>query len=62
MNNINAKRLKNTASDGELVTGGYVSAVCVCKFCIRSSGRLECNFQPVALGVRMGWKVSKTLA
>jgi hypothetical protein len=50
MNNINAKRLKNTASDGELVIAGHVSAVCVCKFCIRSSGRLECNFQPVAPG------------
>jgi hypothetical protein len=29
--------------DGELVTAGYVSAVYVCKLCIKSSGRLECN-------------------
>ena len=30
-------------SDCELVTAGYVSVVYVCKLCIKSSGRLECN-------------------
>jgi hypothetical protein len=36
--------------DGKLVTARYVSVVYVCKFCINSAGRLECNFQFVGPG------------
>ena len=44
------KILKNTMPDGELVTAGYVSVVYVCRFCIKSSGRLVCNFLFVGPG------------
>jgi hypothetical protein len=47
--------------DCELVTAGYVAVVYVCKFCIKSSGCLECNFGFVAPGGRMGWTFSKNL-
>jgi hypothetical protein len=45
--------------DGELVTAGYVSVVFVCKFCVKSSGRLDCNCRFVGPEVRMGWKIIK---
>jgi hypothetical protein len=38
-------------ADGELVTAGYFSVVYVCKFCIKISGRLECNFRFVGRGI-----------
>ena len=42
---LKKKRLKNTVPNGELVTAGYVSVVYVCRFCIKSSGRLRYNFR-----------------
>jgi hypothetical protein len=46
--------------DDELVTTGYVSTFYVCKIWLNSSGRIECNFRFVEVGVRMGWTVSKS--
>ena len=50
MSNISETRLQNTMPEGELATAGYVAVVCVCKLCIKSSGRLECNFRFVGPG------------
>jgi hypothetical protein len=44
------KRLK-TLPEGEPDTAGYVSVVYVCKLCIKSSVRLECNLRFVGQGV-----------
>ena len=54
------KKVSKTVPDGELVTAGYVSVVYVYTLCMKTSGRRECNFRFVGLGVRMGWTFSKT--
>jgi hypothetical protein len=45
---------------GGLVIARYASVVYVCKFCIKSSGRIERYFLFVGPGVSMGWIFSKT--
>ena len=41
---------KNTMPDGQPVTARYVSVVCVCKLCMKSCGRLQCNLLFVGPG------------